>query len=211
MSKQKGVSMSYTAYLKNIVTNLPKTKEEEQQQKRYDIVMGILILSPIFISAILIALGYKILGVSILVLCWGLVAIIGINKGKQINKKFYKIKNAHTRFNIVNVNDANIIKELYDDPALTFFAGPDDELLDFIFNWLNNEGVLKSDSLNIYAFDGHMLKQAFSHIRWEDEARFLSIFLKDLNINDSNKVSFAKAHFVVGSRWLDDVVDNDRM
>ena len=136
--------------------------------------------------------------------------ITGIINRKRINKEFYKIKNAHTKFNLINVNDENIINELYKNSALTFIAEPNSELLDFIFNWLNNENVLKSDSLNLYAFNGHMLKQVFNHSRWEDNTKFLSIFLKDLDINDSNQVSFARAHFSVGSRWLDDIVDNDK-
>ena len=201
---------TYIGYLQNVVTNLPKTEEEKKKQKKYDILMSILILSPIIIAPILMSFNNYILGISIMVLCWGMCVIIGINKRKQINKKFYKIENAHTKFNIVNVDDKNIIKDLYNNSALTFISEPSNELLDFIFNWLNNENVLNSDSLNLYVFNGHMLKQVFDYSRYDDDIKFLSIFLKDLDINDSNKESFSRAHLSVGSRWLDDIVDNDK-
>jgi len=53
-----------------------------------------------------------------------------------------------------------------------------------------------------------MLRQVFDFSNFDDDIKFLSIFLKDLDINDSNKESFSRAHFSVGSRWLDDIVDN---
>ncbi len=201
---------TYIAYLQNVVTNLPKTEEEKKKQKRYDILMAFLILSPIIFSSILMSFKYYLFGISYLILCWGLCVIIGVNKRKQINKKFYKIENAHTKFNLINVDDENTIKELYKDSALTFIAEPSNDLLDFIFNWLNNENVIKSESLNLYVFNGHMLRQAFDYSRYDDDIKFLSIFLKDLDLNDSNMDSFSKSHFLVGSRWLDDIVDNDK-
>lgn len=39
---------------------------------------------------------------------------------KKIIKKFYKIRYAHTRFNIINVDSEKIINELYENSALTF-------------------------------------------------------------------------------------------
>ena len=199
---------TYIEYLQNVVTNLPKNDEDSKKQKIYDILIAILILSPIIITSLLMAFNYYLLGIAIIVLCWGMCAIIGINKRKQINKAFYKIENAYTKFNMLNVEDVSVIKELYKDSALTFNAEPSNELLNFIFNWLNNENVLKSESLNIYVFNGYMLRQVFDFSNYDDDIKFLSIFLKDLDINDSNIESFSKAHFSVGSRWLDDIVDN---
>ena len=199
---------TYIEYLQNVVTNLPKNDEDSKKQKIYDILIAILILSPIIITSLLMAFNYYLLGIAIIVLCWGMCAIIGINKRKQINKAFYKIENAYTKFNMLNVEDVSVIKELYKDSALTFNAEPSNELLNFIFNWLNNENVLKSESLNIYVFNGYMLRQVFDFSNYDDDIKFLSIFLKDLDINDSNIESFSRAHFSVGSRWLDDIVDN---
>lgn len=199
---------TYIEYLQNVVTNLPKNDEDSKKQKIYVIFIAILILSPIIITPLLMAFNYYLLGIAIIVICWGMCIIIGINKRKQINKAFYKIENAYTKFNIVNVEDVSVIKELYKDSALTFNAEPSNELLNFIFNWLNNENVLKSESLNIYVFNGYMLRQVFDFSNYDDDIKFLSIFLKDLDINDSNIESFSRAHFSVGSRWLDDIVDN---
>ena len=104
---------TYIGYLQNVVTNLPKTEEEKKKQKKYDILMAFLIISPMIISSVLLAFNYFLIGISYLILCWGICVIIGVNKRKQINKKFYKIENAHTKFNLVNVDDVNTIKELY--------------------------------------------------------------------------------------------------
>ena len=172
--------------------------------------MSFLIFLPIIFAPILMTFNHCLLGISIIVLCWGMLAIIGINKRKQINKKFYKIENAHTRFNLINVDDENTIKELYNDSALTFIAEPSNELLDFIFNWLNNENVLKSDSLNLYVFNGYMLKKVFDYSEYNDDIKFLSIFIKDLYINDLNKESFSRACFFVDSKGLDDIINNDK-
>ena len=106
---------TYIEYLQNVVTNLPKNDEDSKKQKIYDILIAILILSPIIITPILTAFNYYLLGIAIIVICWGMCIIIGINKRKQINKAFYKIENAYTKFNIVNVEDVSVIKELYKD------------------------------------------------------------------------------------------------
>lgn len=201
---------TYIEYLKNFGTNLPRTEEEIKKQKLYDIVMSILILVPLFLGPILITFNHVLLGILIIVISYTLVAIIGINKRKAINRRFYKIKNAHNRFKIINVNDKKIIKELYNNSALTFMAEPSDELLDFIFNWLNIENVLMSEEINLYVFDGKKLKDTFEFSKVPEDIKFMSIFNKDLNINKSNIESYSRNHFKVGARWLDDIVGNDK-
>ena len=36
----------------------------------------------------------------------------------------------------------------------------------------------------------------------------MSIFLKDLDINDSNELQFSTDRLQIGGRWLDDIVGN---
>ena len=42
----------------------------------------------------------------------------------------------------------------------------------------------------------------------EDEVKLMSIFLKDLNLNDSNMRQFSYDRMEIGGRWLDDIVSN---
>jgi len=201
---------TYIEYLNNVVTNLSKNEEDKKKQKMYDIFITIMIFVPIIISPILIGFNQTLIGILLIIICWGLLFIIGTNRRKNITKGFYKIKDAHTKFNIINVNDEKTIKELYDDSALTFIVEPSNRLLDFIFNWLNNENVLKSDSLNLYVFDGKLLKSVYDFCKVSDNMTFMSIFNKDLDINETNIKKFSYNHFQVKSRWLDDIVNNDK-
>lgn len=199
----------YSSFFNSAILNLPKTEEDNRAQKKYDIIFSILILVPLFVSSVLVFFNHLLIGLLVLGICWALCFILSTFKKKNKVNEFYKIKDAHNKFNIVNVNDENIIKELYNNSALTFIAKPNDELLNFIYNWLYNEKVLKSDSLNAYIFDGYMLKKVFEFSRFDDNTSFICIFNRDLNINETNK-SFYRNHSLVGSRWLDDIIDNDK-
>ena len=201
---------TYVEYLNTVVTNLSKTNEDKKRQKTHDIFVSIMIFVPIIISPILIGFNQTLIGILLMIICWGLLFIIGTNRRKNITKGFYKIKDAHTKFNIINVDNENTIKELYEDSALTFMAETSDRLLDFIYNWLNNENVLKSDSLNLYVFDGKLLKSVYDFCKVSNDIKFISIFNKDLDINEANIKKFSHDHFQVKSRWLDDIVNNDK-
>ena len=176
---------TYVEYLNTVVTNLSKTNEDKKRQKTHDIFVSIMIFVPIIISPILIGFNQTLIGILLMIICWGLLFIIGTNRRKNITKGFYKIKDAHTKFNIINVDNENTIKELYEDSALTFMAETSDRLLDFIYNWLNNENVLKSDSLNLYVFDGKLLKSVYDFCKVSNDIKFISIFNKDLDINEA--------------------------
>ena len=69
--------------------------------------------------------------------------------------------------------------------------------------------MLKSERLNLYTFTGQDLKNAFGkRKRIRAEEKLMSIFLKDLDINESNKLQFSKDRLQIGGRWLDDIVAN---
>ena len=170
-----------------------------------------MIFIPLIASPVIIAVFNELLlGIFLFVICYGLLVVIAIYKRKNITRKFYKIKNAHNRFKIIEVLDENIIRELYDDSALTFVAEPSDKLLDFIFNWLNNEGVLETEELYLYTFNGELLNNVFDSNYIPNNMKFMSIFNKDLNINNENVKSYSIAHFQVKARWLDDIVNNSK-
>ena len=118
---------TYIEYLNNVVTNLSITEEDKKNQKMYDIFITIMIFVPIIISSILIGFNQTLIGILLMIICWGLLFIIGTNRRKSITKRFYKIKDAHTKFNIINVNDEKTIKELYDDSSqIIKYFSPED-------------------------------------------------------------------------------------
>jgi len=206
---EKKANNNYEHYLHNIATNLPKDEKSKKFQKYYDILLATLILAPMFTAPALIALGFVLTGVAILVVCYGLVAFIGINRRKIITRRFYKVRNAHRRVNIKEVTDTKSVIDLYEDSALTLFAEPTEGILDFLYNWLNNKGVLQERHLDVYIFDGRLLKEAFEFVKCGEDTDFMCVFQKDLEIDEYNLNKFSKERFNIGARWLDDIVDND--
>ena len=198
---------TYEHYLHNVVTNLPKGKAQKKFQKFYDILLAVLILAPILVAPTLMALGYVMPGVLIIVICFSLVAIIGINRRKLITRRFYKVRKAYKRVYVRRVTSFQLLYDLYDDSALTIFAEPTNEILNFLYNWLNNEGVLARGILEVYTFDGKMLNEAFEHESFYENEQFISVFMKDLAIYDYNIESFSEARLNIGARWLDDIIE----
>ena len=96
---------------------------------------------------------------------------------------YHQIKNAHTNFQITEVNDDDTIKALYENSALTFFMEPNSLFLDFLYNWFNYEGVIKENNIKLYVYNGKKLKNVYKYSRVNDSLPLMSIFLKDLNIN----------------------------
>ena len=83
---------TYVEYLNTVVTNLSKTNEDKKRQKTHDIFVSIMIFVPIIISPILIGFNQTLIGILLMIICWGLLFIIGTNRRKNITKGFYKIK-----------------------------------------------------------------------------------------------------------------------
>lgn len=150
--------------------------------------------------------------IPLLIFTYGFLAlfiIYGAFIRKQIMiSRFYKIKNGHQYIHLIKVEDTSFLDELYQNSALTFFAEPVPELLDFIYNWLNNKQVLKEESVNMYLLTGKHLKDKYKYRGLDDHITILCIMLKDLNLNDENMISFSREHFAVGARWFDDIIDN---
>ena len=168
------------------------------------------ICGPIVAGTVLFIMDHVWGGILTIVIPYACLAgFIFLRKRKQ-KKDFYKIKNADTKFDIIPVSDSETIKALYENSALTFFGEANDpELLNWLYNWLNNEGVLKSERLNLYTFTGQDLKNTFGkRKRIRSEEKLMSIFLKDLDINESNKLRFSMDRLQIGGRWLDDIVGN---
>lgn len=170
----------------------------------------------IFVFAISFLLFFKLLDAKTLV---GLIAafivlispaIIYIIKTEIIIKKFYKVSDVYKKFNIINVENSEKVKELYNHSALSYSYIPDKAFLNFIYNWLIFENVLKDDNnINIYLFTGKLLKDTFNIIGYEDDIPILSIDLIDLDLsNPENSNNFYKHYIITYGRYLDDMVNS---
>ena len=181
--------------------------------KRKDLALGviltILLLGPFVAGPILLAHGHGVAGILVFVIPYSCLGLAAILRKRTLQKAAYRIPNAHTRFTVIPVTEHETLRDLCGNSALTFFGEPSDKGLDGLYNWLNNEGVLKEDRLNLYTYDGKMLKEVFGTKRqFGDEEKFMSIFLRDLDLNESNKLQFSRNRLTIGGRWLDDIVDN---
>lgn len=195
----------------NMINNLPKTDDELNKQKKYGIFMGAMIILTLIISIILFILDKIFIGFTVSFIGYGIIIFIGINKRKKILNNFFRVKEAHKNINFIKTTNEEILKFLYEDSALTFVAEETDkyidEYLDFIYNWLNNQNALKDKMLNLYVFNGKLLKKVYKIYSYSDDINFFCISLNELNLKN-NKVS--EGHLIVGLRWLDDIINNEK-
>lgn len=184
--------------------------KEKKDNPFFVAIIVFLLFGPWVAGPILLCTNHTLAGILTVVIPYSCLALWGVLRKRKQKKDFYKIKAGNTRFDIVPVSDTETIKALYDNSALTFFVEEvDPGLLDWLYNWLNSEGVLKSERLTLYTYSGQDLKNTFGkRKKFRAEEKFMSIFLKDLDINDSNKVRFSMDRLQIGGRWLDDIVGN---
>ena len=169
----------------------------------------VLLLGPFVAGPILLAKHHVLAGILSFVIPWGCLCLIAVLRKNKAKRSFYKIQNASARFDIIPVSDEETIRALYDNSALTWRGEPSDGFLDHLYNWLNNEGVLKEERLSLYTYDGILMKKVFGKRRqFGDEEKFVSIFLKDLNLTESNTRQFSLDRMQIGGRWMDDIVAN---
>ena len=192
----------------NIINNLPKTDEELNKQKKYNLFMGIMIILPLIVSMVLFIIGKTFIGFTVLFIGYGITIFIGINKRKKILNDFFRVKEVHKNINVIQTTDEKILKSLYENSALTFLGQMNDEYLDFIYNWLNNQNVLKDKMLNLYVFNGSFIKKVYKINNYPDDINFSCISLNDLNLKNVDKNKFSEGHLIIGSRWLDDIINN---
>lgn len=188
-----------------------ENREEKKDNPFYIAFILILLVGPWIAGPILFVKNRVLAGILVIVIPYAILTLIGFLRKFRQKRAFYRIKDAHTRFDILPVADAEMLKTLRENSALTFFGEPSDEWLDRLYNWLNNEGVLKEERLKLYTYGAQDLKSAFGkRLRMDDAFRLMSINLKDLDLNDSNKDAFSRNRMEYGGRWLDDIVANSK-
>ena len=149
-----------------------------------------------------------LLGIAIFVMSFYLAALMFNLYRKCIVSRFYKIKNGEQRFELIKVEDLSFLDELYKDSSLSFVEEPEPIFLNFIYNWLNNKGVLKDESVRIYTVTGNDIKEKYNVELHDDENFIICIMLKDLNLTEENSKALAIDRLVVGGLWFDNIADN---
>ena len=197
MGKNKE-KISYRKFIAEAIIRIEDSSKEKESMNK------IVIYSTIAVIMILGLIALAVWKLSVFCIVFALLTvlavIIAVFRDRIIIKRFCRIADAHRYFRIIEA-DAETIKALYENSALTYVAEPDDELLDFIYNWLAYEKVLKDETVDLYTFDGKALKSALNKKRINDKMTFLCIFNKDLNFTDN----YARNHLYAGARWLDDM------
>ena len=184
----------------------------KEEAKKKDWIIGvcacILLLGPWIASPILFCTKHILAGILVIVIPYLCLVLWGYLRKRKQKQTFFKIKDANNRVDIIPISDTETILALNKNSALTFAGEPSDGFLNLLYNWLNNEGVLKEERLKLYTYSGQELKNAFGKKKLSSEQKFMSVYLKDLNINESNERQFSLDHFQIGGRWLDDIVGN---
>lgn len=185
--------------------------KEKKDNPLYIALVLVLMIGPFIAGPFLFVKKHTLAGILAFVIPWGCLVLIGILRKIKAKRDFYRIKNASALVDIIPVSDEETIRALRDNSALTFRGEPSESFLNLLYNWLNNESVLKEERLNLYTYDGALLKKAVGKRRkFGDEEKFMSVFLKDLDINETNERQFSLDHFKIGGRWLDDIVGNSK-
>lgn len=131
-------------------------------------------------------------------------------------KKFYKIKDADGCCEIIKVQDLSFLDKLYDESAITFFREPEPLILDFLYNLLNNQNLLKIRALRIYSLTYKDVGEKFDidfgvdfNINTKNtKKRLICILPDDLNFENKIKTTMAiKLDFKIGGNFFDDFVD----
>lgn len=206
----------YTRQIKECIVNLynyeklsAKSETQIKRKKIWGYIGGGMIGSLVLLPGIMSIWGKALLGLGILALLYGIPVVILLFRKQTIYSRFYKAERPEEHLHLIKVKDRKELNTLYENSALTFATEPDSELLAFVYNWLNNLGALKEPDLNIYLTCVNELEETFSCIMGWDST-VMCINLKELNITEENREKFGEEHFIVGSRYLDDIVDQCR-
>lgn len=183
------------------------SEEEKRKDQNYALLICVLAMGPF---TLLLPLAYYkmfIPAVVIALFAWTTLGFVIYFKRKNIFANFYRVENAEDKVEVIKVEDFSLLDALHNSSALTFLEEPHPMMLRFIYNWLNNSGLLKEEKLKVYTLTGKDMRDRFgcNMDTWES---LISISLDDLNITEKNQTRFVKEHLIVGADWLDDIVSN---
>lgn len=183
------------------------SEEEKRKDRNYALLICVLAMGPFVFFVPLAYYKMFIPAVVIALFLWTSLGFLIHIKRKTIFENFYRVENAEDKIEVIKVEDFSLMDDLHNSSALTFEEESHPILLRFIYNWLNNCGVLKEEKLKVYTLTGRDMREKFG-CNMEPDAQLLCISLDDLNITEKNQTHFAKEHLIVDARWLDDIVSN---
>lgn len=128
---------------------------------------------------------------------WAVFAPLGIYAGaviyiaweKHILSEFYKVENAEQYCELITVEDTAFFDNINKKETLTsiIFDLPEPEFLNFIYNRLNFQEVLKDKKLKIYVVNAECLNKKYS-FKTDPDLCLLCIMREDLNVLDSKSI-----------------------
>jgi len=108
----------------------------------------------------------------------------------------------------VTEKDKSVLKDLYDDSALTIegLDYEDESMQDFVDIV---DGCVGLKTNNIYVISGKVMNKVYrltGDNRYPDDLHIVSIKLSDMK----NPSEIIMKRFEFGGRWFDDIVDNNK-
>lgn len=112
-------------------------------------------------------------------------------------------------YKLEDVTTVKQLKKLYDGSALTSEGTSlDKENLEWLVNWLKENGAEPKEDLTIYVTKGKLMNDTFELTgdnRYPDDLNIISIDLDDLG----NWAAIITKRFSLHLRWMDDVICNN--
>lgn len=203
---------NYELEMNMIITEM-YSKDNPKKQKIYEIILGVLIFLSVILSAIIGALVEKnaiIYIILCMLICWGLIGVLAFARKQIMNKKIYKIINAHNNFNIVEFNK-NIIEDLRKGNALVFCGKPNSKFLDFLYNILNNCNAINNKNIDIYTLTIKDIRDKYNYDYSKmigneipNEYEIFCIKISDLKLDDNNLRDFSLLKNILGIQYFED-------
>lgn len=199
----------------NTIINEMYSKNNPKKQKVYEIILGCLFFLSIIFSTIIGTVVEKnaIIYIALcLLICWGLMLLLAFIRKQIINKKIYKVKNAHSNFNIIQFKK-DIIEELRKENALVFYGKTNQKFLDFLYNILNNCNVINEKNINIYSLTIKDVRDKYNYDynkmignEIPDEFEVFCIKMSDLKLDDNNLRDFSLLRNVLDIQYFEDFI-----
>lgn len=205
---------NYELEMNMIITEM-YSEDNPKKQKIYEIILGGLIFLSIILSAIIGAIVEKNAIIYIILCflsCWGLIGVLAFARKQIINKKIYKIINAHNNFNIIEFKK-DIIEELEKENALVFYGKPNPKFLDFLYNILSNCNAINNNNIDIYKLTIKDIRDKYNYDYSKmigneipNEYEIFCIKISDLKLDDNNLRDFSLLKNILGLQYFEDFI-----
>ena len=121
--------------------------------------------------------------------------------------RFYKMENGELGFNFIESVQESELDELKEKNAFIIYEENNNIMLNFMYNWLNNNDLLKNIKINSYILDKKKLCKKFKVKTFTTSQKVICINFKDLNITPKNIEAIREAHKYVKAMTLEQIID----